>query len=203
MSDVSIGGKIWLFWANDVTIEQVILSDQIISGWLSWEGIRICTSFVYASCYLQRRRELWDLIHNVDCDADPWLIGSDFNAIRTNDEKIGGIIPPSRVKHDFNTVIHDSDLLEVPFDGPKFSWYNGRQGLRRIWACLDRILVNQNFKDKFPLVSMSYLDRASSYHYTMIIQYMTHMVVKGPTPFRFLWMWCSHEKFLPIVKYGR
>lgn len=103
-------------------------------------------------------------------------------------------------KQEFNNFIHDTGLINIPFDGPKLSWCNGRQGIRRIWVQLDHILLDQNFKNKFPSASMSYLDRTSSEHCLMVLHCRDNSSLQFPRPFRFLRMWCSHKGFLPLVK---
>lgn len=98
-------------------------------------------------------------------------------------------------KQEFN----DTGLIDTPFDGPKFSWCSGRQGIHRIWARLDRILVNQNFKNEFPSASMSYLDRTSLDHCPMVLRCRGNSSLQFAQPFRFLLMWCFHKGFSPLV----
>lgn len=169
LSNCDAGGKVWMFWSNDLHFEQVISSDQMLAGCFSWGNYRVLASFIYASCCLIRRRELWVQLRPLDSVGNAWFVGGDFDIVRSNEEKLGGLITSSRAKHDFNSVNQDSCLIYVSFDGPKLSWCNGPQGTRRIWDWLDLVLVNQNFKEKFPSLAMSYLDRTFSDHCPMVI----------------------------------
>lgn len=89
-----------------------------------------------------KKKLLWDQLRALDTRGTAWFVGGYFNTIRYNEEKLCGILTSSTTKRDFNSVIQDPCLIEVPFDGPKLSWCNGRNGARRIWAQLDRVLVN-------------------------------------------------------------
>lgn len=84
-----------------------------------------------------------------------WIVGRDFNIVRSNEEKLGGLYSFSMGITEFNTFIHAAALIDIPSDGPKLSWCNGQEGTRRIWARLDRIMVNQHFKDQFPVTQLS------------------------------------------------
>ncbi|XP_022893966.1 uncharacterized protein LOC111408437 [Olea europaea var. sylvestris] len=199
-TNMDYGGKMWLFWSSDIEFDQIQVSSQILSGWFSRDGVRVLGSFVYANVLQVHRRELSDQLRDLDCGGDALFVGGDFNIVRSDEEHVGGLLPSTSGKFEFNKAIHDVGLMDIPFDGPKLSWGNGKQGLHRIWARLDRILVNQPFKNQFQEVSLSYLDRTSSDHCPMVLRCMEGEELHGPKPFRFLRMWCTHEGFLPLVK---
>lgn len=129
----------------------------------------------------------------------PWLIGWDFNIIRNESEKVGGLLQASWAKADFNGCIHDCALLDLPFKGNRLSWCNGRLGGRRIWARSDRVLVNMQFLNLFGDANISYLPKTSSDHSPMLMQLFSYREVCA-WPFRFLLMWGSHDGFLPLVR---
>ncbi|XP_042972959.1 uncharacterized protein LOC122304761 [Carya illinoinensis] len=199
VNNSDVGGKIWLFWADDLEFEMSSCSDQAISGWFSYGSARILCSFVYASCFREKRVELWDYLRLQDPHGFPWLIGGDFNIIRADAEKIGGVFKAPRAKADFNRWINDCALIDPPRKGNQLSWCNGRIGGRRIWARLDRILVNLQFINLFEGSSYRYLPRSSSDHAPMLFDlFMKNQHIMKP--FRFLRMWGSHEGFLPLVR---
>lgn len=41
MNNVEVGGKIWLFWAEEFEFELISVSDQAISGWFSYGNCRV------------------------------------------------------------------------------------------------------------------------------------------------------------------
>ncbi|XP_042942830.1 uncharacterized protein LOC122277012 [Carya illinoinensis] len=59
--------------------------------------------------------------------------------------------------------------MDIPCNGNKLSWCNGRRGGSRIWARLDRVMVNLMFSNLFGDVQLSYLPRTSSDHAPMLI----------------------------------
>ncbi|XP_042962421.1 uncharacterized protein LOC122296685 [Carya illinoinensis] len=193
-----MGGKIWLFWAAEVDFQMTACSDQAISGWFVFGSRRVFSSFVYASCFREKRLELWDYLRLQDLQGQPWFIGGDFNIIRVDSEKIGGLFKAPWAKADFNDWINDCALIESPSCSNKLSWCNGRNGGWHIWARLDRIFVNMQFITLFEGSTYSYLPRSSSDHSPMLFL-LFKKNINIVKPFRFLRMWGSHEGFLSLV----
>ncbi|KAG2696932.1 hypothetical protein I3760_07G082900 [Carya illinoinensis] len=105
----------------------------------------------------------------------------------------------SRAKREFNDCIHDCALVDLPCVGNRLSWCSGWLGGRRIWARLDRILVNVHFMNYSRDITVSYLPRTSSDHAPMLVQ-LSRYRVNVIQPFKFLRTWGSHERFLPLVQ---
>ncbi|XP_018826667.2 uncharacterized protein LOC108995543 [Juglans regia] len=164
------GGKTWLFWADGIDFQLISAMDQALS----------------VSC-------------DVEVDGCPWFLGRDFNIICTESEKIGGIFQSSHAIREFNNCIQECGLLDLPSSGQRFSWCNGRLGSRRIWARLDRILVNTAFMLRFGDGQMIYLSRTSSDHCPMVAQ-LNSIRRSGAWLFRFQRMWCTHENSLNVVR---
>lgn len=170
LNNAMVGGKIWIFWDADLEFELIDMTDQAISGWFVHGNRRVLITFVYASCFRAKGVELWDFLKIPNSGGRPWFIGGDFNIIRDNSEKVGGLLQASRAKREFNQCINYCALVDLPYDGNRFSWCNGRLGGRRIWARLDRILVNLHFTSFFGAINVSYLPRTSSDHAPMLVQ---------------------------------
>ncbi|KAF5459761.1 hypothetical protein F2P56_019681, partial [Juglans regia] len=62
----------------------------------------------------------------------------------------------------------DECLSNANQDGNGFSWCNGRLGMARSWARLDRALCNSKFKDLYPSGRIQYLPRRTSDHSPMV-----------------------------------
>jgi hypothetical protein len=72
---------------------------------------------------------------------DHWIIGGDFNLIRSLDEKKGGIRSLSNISASFNNIIEDLRLVDIQTPNGSFTWQNKRSGTRHIASSLDRFLV--------------------------------------------------------------
>lgn len=60
----------------------------------------------------------------------PWAVAGDFNIIREDSKKFGGLLKARDLKDDFSECILDCALFKLPFVGSKFSWWNGHLGVR-------------------------------------------------------------------------
>lgn len=123
----------------------------------------------------------------------------DFNIIRIDDKKVGGIFGASRAKADFNSTIQECCLIELLWARQWLLWCNGRLGSRRIWVQLDKILVNTEFVNLFESACVDYLLRTTSSHCPMLVSLLRERRC-GARPSRFQSMWGSHASFLLVIK---
>jgi hypothetical protein len=91
----------------------------------------------------------FDILH-------PILIGEDFNLLRFRHEK-------SKGRFDgywpflFNAVIDSLDLIEVSMTGRQFTWANNLSD--PTYEKLDHVLMDTDWEDKFPMVTIRALER--------------------------------------------
>ncbi|KAF5465236.1 hypothetical protein F2P56_015261 [Juglans regia] len=198
-NNAEVGGKIWLFWAEELKFELISMSDQALSGWFIHGMCRVLATFVYASGFRVKWLDLRDFLKGKNSCGLPWFIVGDSNIIRNDSEKVGGLLQASRAKREFNDCIHECTLVDLPCEGNRLSWCNGRLGGRQIWPRMDGALVNLHFLSCFGNVSVSYLPRTSYDHAPMLVKLVREVVLVA-RPFRFLRMWGSHEEFIPLVQ---
>jgi len=74
-----------------------------------------------------------------------------------------------------------------------YTWIR-RNAARRI----DRILVEAQFLDAFPMLSACCKDRVLSYHHPVVMS--TSQLTWGPIPFRILDYWPNEPKFIKVFK---
>lgn len=78
-------GRIWVIWSDEIRITTVFKSGQMITCSVLLPGCdeEFYCSFVYASNYMEERKELWEDLrhHHVSplFGSKPWLICGDFN----------------------------------------------------------------------------------------------------------------------------
>ncbi|KAK0580059.1 hypothetical protein LWI29_035797 [Acer saccharum] len=194
------GGKLWIFWKDFNAFEVTLITTQMVSGWFVKEGQRILVSFVYAKCSYAERRELWRHLEENQVSDFPWVVLGDFNVIRRDAERIGGSPRPLLSMMEFNDCLHHCGIVDLRNTGQRMSWCNGREGVSRSWAKLDRVLINNAFSSSYGSAHFKYLSRKYSDHCPMVVYTDTPFSSYGPSPFRFLNMWCSHDSFLSCVK---
>eukprot|EP00253_Pinus_taeda_P036244 PITA_36244 len=71
-----------------------------------------------------------------------WIIGGDFNLIRTVDEKKGGIRRTDQFMDMFNEMISEQRLVDMRTINGIFTWNNRRGGKNQIASRLDRLEID-------------------------------------------------------------
>ncbi|XP_039113806.1 uncharacterized protein LOC120249381 [Dioscorea cayenensis subsp. rotundata] len=135
------------------------------------------------------------------CSGDPrvpWVIGGNFNAIFSIEDKSSGA-PNLRDIRVANKFLLDLHLCEPPAIGRRFSWTNGQEN--PIWVKLDRFLVNTPWNDHFPRILQNSLPRLGSDHVPIRLE--VGGVSFHPRPFRFEAVWFTDEGFNDRVKQWR
>ncbi|KAG5599223.1 hypothetical protein H5410_030593 [Solanum commersonii] len=176
-------GKIWLFWTTDI----------------SCTGIYIKT-FVYEKCKEHLREPLWDrLLHLSDSSSTtPWCTIGDFNVITDIDEKLGGIPYNMRKSLGFIGIIEACGLMDLGFNGPKFTWSNQRGINFRIWKRLDMAMVNDNWLQNMPHTCITHLPSVGSDHCPLLME-MTARPDNCIKYFKFLNCWVDQPSFEDTV----
>ncbi|KAF5468243.1 hypothetical protein F2P56_012410 [Juglans regia] len=200
ISNVDVGGKIWIFWDNVRDVQVVRTSLQFISLRVNTGSYQFLCNIVYAKCNMYERKVLWEDLSSHSLGSEPCLFAGDFNIIRNNSERNGGCPRPNAAMEDFNNWIHQGGLVEMKSKGKKYSWCNGQSGLVRSWEKLDRVFMDVPLPSSFPNAICSYLLRTTSDHSPMVIEFKMDPFSYGPSPFRFQQMWVDHPQFLQCIR---
>ncbi|KAJ0964447.1 hypothetical protein J5N97_029569 [Dioscorea zingiberensis] len=99
----------------------------------------------------------------------------------------------------FNVFIISNNLSEPKFIGQPFTWCNNQRGGAKIWARLDRVIVNHSWHDSIASYVIKHLARNQSDHCPIVMQTKTYMT-KGKRPFRFVNNWAQSNICKQIVK---
>lgn len=166
----STDGNIWILWMSSMLHRDTIYNGvQHISIRFQW--IPTGTYFWWSAVSGKHTVSLllWaDLTTFAQDVVDPWLVGGDLNTFLSIDEHKDHSTPSLRQLSDFNNWVQGSALLEVPYQGSKFTWSDG-QGLGRVWRRLDRILVKESFYDQFGNQMVQHLTRTTSDHAPLLL----------------------------------
>ncbi|XP_026442291.1 uncharacterized protein LOC113341748 [Papaver somniferum] len=139
-------GNIWLFRNKCIAQPQVVsFSSQMITVSVG----DVLVSGVHAHVKVVQRRFLWSEMQIISDLKRPWIILGDFNAVMSDEEKVGGRLLNRNAMLEFNECINQYELLNAPKTGLQFSWSNCQQGNKRILCNLDRVLFNQQWLQKY------------------------------------------------------
>ncbi|KAL0405920.1 UNVERIFIED_CONTAM: hypothetical protein Slati_3905900 [Sesamum latifolium] len=81
----------------------------------------IFCAFIYAKCYRNPRRILWEDLTRISNQNAPWLVGGDFNAILHPNENQGGDMRRLVPMDNFNDMMFDTGLIDAGFEGEPFT----------------------------------------------------------------------------------
>ncbi|CAI9112467.1 OLC1v1012921C1 [Oldenlandia corymbosa var. corymbosa] len=155
---------------------------------------------VYAKSIRAARQELWNdmLSFRQQNQNIPWMVGGDFNVIRSLEEYSGSSVQDHATMKDFNDYIEESSLTELLTLGEEFTW-GGIRSTGWVSKKLDWILFSMEWLSMFPKVSVENLNRTTSDHSPMLHQFDT-ILESQPRTFCFQNMWLRREGFMALVK---
>ncbi|GLT67469.1 hypothetical protein SLA2020_397770 [Shorea laevis] len=200
-------GGIWVLW-DDSRFSVDILSKgpQVIHAL-----VKVCShpyfanfnwylSAVYARPQFEIRCKLWDNLREFSQIINgPWLVIGDFNDITTQSEKFGGNPCPSYRIQTYTDCMSFCNLLDLGFNGPKFTWVNKRNSNHLIRERLDRAWGNPPWKINFPEATIYHLPRLSSDHCPILLSLNPTVPFLRNKPFRLEKFWLEHESFKELV----
>lgn len=132
----------------------------------------------------------------------PWLCVGDFNEILWYAEKRGGHMRTNANMVLFRDTLHSCNLIDLGFEGPPFTWSNGRQGGELIRERLDRAVATPDWRNRFPKCLIRHLQRYKSDHSPLLMNFEEMMIdntITTPRDFRMEHMWLHHPKFKEIM----
>jgi hypothetical protein len=184
---VGLSRGLFLAWKNEVDLEPIkqdahqitclVFTDNSHQPWMF--------SFVYAPHqHLLQPGFLEHLSGIGNSFQGSWLLLGDFNSILTTSEKSGGRAYGSQFHRSFEDFVHSSGLIDLGFNGNRFTWSNHRQGIGNIIERLDRGLANGDWVLLYPNSLINHLPTTNSNHCPLLLS------LKGsyqnlPKPFRF------------------
>lgn len=101
-------------------------------------------------CSARERKDLWESLQNISSNVSgTCCIGGDFNMIMDPEKRLGDRPHRTYKSFDFVTTMEACGLIDVGYVGARYTWSNNRRPRKRIWKRLDRILVNDQWTQKF------------------------------------------------------
>ncbi|KAH9750075.1 reverse transcriptase domain-containing protein [Citrus sinensis] len=195
----SQSGKIWIFWSAPFSVELLHDMGQVIHCRVSHSLFPdpVLVSYVYASCFMDVREDLWAALESFADSHDlPWIVGGDFNVVQAVSEISGGHPQPQGAIDAFNLALLDCGLEDAGFVGSPFTWTNGHT-----WRRLDRVVCNARWSAFFSVSRVSHLNRTASDHSPLLLSWDRDSI-RGPSRFKFLHVWLKHPGLIDIVRHS-
>ncbi|GJR24572.1 hypothetical protein Tco_0973099 [Tanacetum coccineum] len=198
------GSRIILGWNRDgVDVNVIDQNDQYIHTrvWLKKERKEVFCSFIYAHNKYVHRRSLWKSLckHKAYIRNRPWSIMGDFNASLFPNESTAGSSKVDISMRDFRDCVEEIEVSDVQSSGLQFTWNQKPQGGIGIMKKLDRIMVNDEFRDQFMGAHAIFKPYRISDHSPSVLCIPTMSKMK-PKPFKFFNVLTSHDRFLDVIK---
>ena len=92
-------------------------------------------------------------------------------------------------------------LIDLGYQGPGFTWTNGREGKDLIRERLDRVLANAEWLDVFPNSKVIHLPRTFSDHCPILVIFEDRPR-SCAFPFRCKEAWVYHHDFKNVMEKG-
>ncbi|KAI9096746.1 hypothetical protein K1719_025925 [Acacia pycnantha] len=192
-------GGIWILWSSKVSLNILVNQVQFVHMEVCWNNLnsKFLFTTIYGSPQSQYRKFLWQDLDQIAANLSfPWLLAGDFNAIVNLDERQGG---SSRRAHGcslLNNFLHSNGLIDMGFNGPRFTWRRGSLLMR-----LDRAICNPSWIQSFPYSTIDHLPKLFSNHRPILIKLGLNSQARSfKPPFRFLAPWLAHSDFQSIVQ---
>lgn len=125
----------------------------LLSG-IAGVGFECTIVNIYAPNDVVKRRFLWDSLGRLKTHySNPWCLGGNFNEIRYISER-KGCSRRERGMNDFNGLVDQLNLVDLPMMGRSFTWCNAQDGDR--WSRMDRFLLDNRWLEEYSFKQNQY-----------------------------------------------
>lgn len=191
-------GGIWILWNNRVDVKVLVNHRQFVHSVIkmSDRDQMIFFTAIYGSQNPTNRKDLWeDLTNTMAQNRGPWLLGGDFNALLTGDERKGGSSRPRKGCSLLKEFVDRNHLMDLGFVGPKLTRRRGT-----LLERLDRALCNNEWAELFPDCFVQHLPKMKSDHRPILVK-SDEMGQRSneKRPFQFLAAWLGRTQFHDLL----
>ncbi|XP_028807945.1 uncharacterized protein LOC114762601 [Neltuma alba] len=159
-------------------------------------------TFVYGVPTDEKKMLIWNKMRDFTVNmSNSWLCLGDFNDVKAVTEKLGKLPINVRRVLNFEYMLADCELMDLGYQGSKFTWNNRRLGDEDVKERLDRAVANCEFREDFQNALVTIVDLVGSDHHLLIVDY-DYRSSLVPKTFRFEVIQAEHEKFPEVVRKG-
>lgn len=173
VNSVGKSGGLCLIWDNSIDVSLLSYSQGHIDVSIKHDSNRSWrfTGF-YGHPDQSQRTHSWTLLRRLAGMVDLlWVCMGDFNEVMADSEKFGGLKKKWQAIAEFREAVADSNLEDMGFSGPIFTWSNKRGGTSTILERLDRGLFNDQWKSMFQHFTIRHLDFWGSDHRPLLLDF--------------------------------
>lgn len=161
---VGLSGGLMLSWKDDVKVDILYSSCNIIDTLVHSKKSSFYVSFIYGTPKREDRPAFWSkLVELGKARNEAWLLTGDFNDLLDNEEKLGGPLRWEGSFLAFRSFVSQSGLWDLPHAGNHLSWWGMRYS-HFIQSRLDRAMSNCAWSELFPSGRSVYLRFEGSDH---------------------------------------
>jgi hypothetical protein len=190
-----LSGGLWLIWSNDVTV-QIIESTRhfIFARIKAADQVPWVLGAIYGDANHRNNGWIWDAIRRYSENVEEaFCCLGDFNAIPDMADKFGGSSFMNTNNRSFQKLIRESDLLDLGYKGPAYTWTNNQCTSNPIYQRLDRVMVTTTWQEKYPRAYVNHLPMIYSDHTPILLRMVPRVLKKHD--FRIEHWWLSLEGF--------
>lgn len=168
---MGLAGGLSLSWKDDIQVEILYSSPNVIDTRITARGTFCFVSFIYGAPNPADRPAFWSKLTELGADREEaWLLTGDFNDLLDNSEKVGG---PARWEgsfFSFRSFVSQTGLWDLQHSGNHLSWRGTRYN-HFIQSRLDRAMTHCSWFEKFPAGHSEYLRFEGSDHRPIVVHF--------------------------------
>ncbi|CAL9004798.1 unnamed protein product [Prunus brigantina] len=201
---VGNAGGLALWWDDGLDIQILTSSKHIIDTIVATnDGMNPHrATWVYGTPYREEKDSFWRKMNELRGDTGlPWLCAGDFNEILWSFEKSGGRDASVYQSRFLRQFMDNAGLIDLGFQGQKFTWRNNRFDGGLIQERLDRGLVSHGWQDLWPNTIALHCPSLGSDHCPVLIDSCPRNIYANKR-FKFEAYWASEHDSKEVVKHN-
>ena len=186
---IGLLGGLWLLWNTDkVLVEELAKTKQEIHVEVKVRASKFSWIFfaIYASPRNEDRCILWNNFTKVvELHNKPWVMAGDFNEPLIDEDKFGGRGVSVNRSLAFKDCLEGSNMVDMGFVGPKYTWTNKRDISNLILERIDRFFMNPDWCVLYLDAKVTHLPHCHSDHCPVLMEAFHVSPQASNKPFRF------------------
>jgi len=192
----SAGGLVIMWNPEEIQFNNWISFPRILTGTSKIIGTKeeVIITGVYGPHTQGEKENFLQNLKALRCiiPGKQWIVGGDFNLIKSSGEKRGGLRGTDKAMEQFRDLIREQRLIDIQTINGNHTWNNRRGGANQIASRLDRFLISEQIMMKDVFIEATILPVAGSDHWPIKMEID---IKQRPSnkPFRFEAFWIRNE----------